>query len=111
MNIYLKISDICKKNNMTIKDLEKCLNLSNGIIGKWKNSSPNIKYLMLICNYFNIDINELCYDIDKNDDQKLLSYFHRSDDRGKKNIISIAEIEAKRSQQETNYDEVLKPFA
>lgn len=100
MFIYEKISKLCKKENITIKELELKLGLSNGIIGKWKNSSPNVKYLLAIADYFGVDINELCYEIDKKEDQNLLSNFHHSDERGKKTIITVAELEASRSRKE-----------
>lgn len=102
MYIYNKISALCKNKNITIKDLEQKLNLSNGIIGKWKNSSPNVKYLLMIAEYFQVDINELCYKIDNEEDQRLLANFHYSDTRGKQTILNIAELEARRSRSERN---------
>lgn len=100
MYIYKKISALCKNNNMTIKDLEQELGLSNGIIGKWKNASPNIKYLLAIAEYFQVDINELCYEINSEEDQRLLTNFHYSDQRGKETILNVAELEARRSRSE-----------
>lgn len=100
MDFYKKISDLCVQHNIHIKDLERELNFSNGIIGKWKTYSPNIKYLINIADYFNISIEELCYDIDITKDQELLSYFHAADERGKSNITNIAELEARRSRKE-----------
>lgn len=106
MNIYKKICELCLENKITIKDLERELNFSNGIIGKWKTSSPNIKYLMDICRYFNVSIEELCYETEPTKDQELLHYYHESDERGKENILNLAAHEAKRSQEKE-----LKPFA
>lgn len=108
MNFYKKIFDLCIQHNILIKDLERELNFSNGIIGKWKVSSPNIKYLLSIADYFNISIEELCYDIDITQEQELLNYFHAADERGKSTIISIAELEARRSRAEKEQPEELQ---
>ena len=110
MDFYKKISSLCEQNNITIKELERILNFSNGIIGKWKNSSPNIKYLLEICNYFDVGIEELCYDVNISKDEKLLQYFHESDERGQNTILSVAELEARRSRK-TEEPIELKPFA
>lgn len=107
MDFYKKISHLCEQKNITIKELERLLGFSNGIIGKWKTSSPNIKYLLEVCNFFDIGIEELCYNIDISKDEKLLHYFHESDERGQITILNVAELEAKRSRE----PEELKPFA
>lgn len=124
MDFYQKITDLCNKKNITIKELERELHLSNGIIGKWRNSSPNIKYLLEICRYFDIGIEELCYNINISKDEKLLQYFHESDERGQNTILSVAELEAKRckkivtwkqtagdEQEKQDEKNELKPFA
>ena len=94
MDFYKKIFDLCIQHNILIKDLERELNFSNGIIGKWKVSSPNVKYLLSIADYFNISIEELCYDIDITQDQELLSYFHAADERGRSTIPKMSPSEA-----------------
>ena len=112
MDFYKKIFDLCIQHNILIKDLERELNFSNGIIGKWKVSSPNVKYLLSIADYFNISIEELCYDIDITQDQELLSYFHAADERGRSTITNVAELEARRSRKEkTESQENRQPSA
>ena len=38
--IYEKIKELCKKNQMSVAELESKLGFSNGTVGKWKVSSP-----------------------------------------------------------------------
>lgn len=105
MEIYEKISELCSKRKMTIKDLENELDFSNGIIGKWKNNSPNIKYIIKIAEYFNISIDNFLDRIEDPDPEEahLITNFRKCSDAGKKEIIRISEIEARKN--------ILKPFA
>lgn len=40
-------------------ELEKRAGLGNGIVGKWREATPNIKSLMAIAAVLKVDINEL----------------------------------------------------
>lgn len=54
--MYLKIKKLCDERNISIYRLEKDLNLSSGIVRKWKNSVPSVDKLNKIAQYFNIPI-------------------------------------------------------
>ncbi|HIX01361.1 MAG TPA: helix-turn-helix domain-containing protein [Candidatus Ligilactobacillus excrementigallinarum] len=59
MNIYLKIKELANEHHISISELERTLNLSNGTISKWGKSMPNTKYLIPIANYFNVSTDYL----------------------------------------------------
>lgn len=50
--MYNKIKELCEKKNISITTLEKEVGLSNGSIGKWKESSPKVNSLKLVADYF-----------------------------------------------------------
>lgn len=57
--LYGNVLRLCYGKNMTIQQLEKEAGLSNGSIGKWKKSSPNIYSLMAVAKYLNITVEKL----------------------------------------------------
>ncbi|UXU70082.1 MULTISPECIES: helix-turn-helix domain-containing protein [Mammaliicoccus] len=60
MNVLFdNIKSLADKNNMTIKDVEKLTGLTNGQIGKWKSSKPNIYKVQLVAQYFGVSIDSL----------------------------------------------------
>lgn len=59
MSIYLRIKELANEHNMSISELERTLNLSNGSISKWSKSAPNSKYIIKIANYFNVSTDYL----------------------------------------------------
>ena len=59
MSIYLRIKELANERNMSISELERTLNLSNGSISKWSKSAPNSKYIIKIANYFNVSTDYL----------------------------------------------------
>ncbi len=47
--VYKKIIQYCKKNKITVTELEKKCGLGNGVIGKWKaGSEPSLSSLKKI---------------------------------------------------------------
>jgi transcriptional regulator with XRE-family HTH domain len=60
MGIYDRIVELCTKNNISLAKLEKENGLSNGIISKWKTSSPKTDATMKIARYFNVSLDYVC---------------------------------------------------
>lgn len=56
MEIYNNIINLIESNNLTIFQLEKAINLSNGTIDRWKNSNPRVDKLLLVAEYFNLPL-------------------------------------------------------
>lgn len=58
--IYENIKRLADENDMTIQEIEKKCNLSNGIIAKWReNSNPKVQHLKAVAVMFNVTVDEL----------------------------------------------------
>ncbi len=53
------IKELCKKENISISQLEKELEFSPSLISRWKDKNPNIDRIIDIANRFNISIDDL----------------------------------------------------
>ncbi|WP_270893093.1 helix-turn-helix domain-containing protein [Staphylococcus saprophyticus] len=59
MNTFQRIQNLANKNGLSIAELERILNLSNGSIARWKKSAPSSKGLTLIADYFDVSVDYL----------------------------------------------------
>lgn len=57
--IYDNIKSVADKKGMSIAEIEKRAQIGNGIIGKWKESSPNLDSLVKVARVLNVSINTL----------------------------------------------------
>lgn len=57
--IYDNIKAVADKKGMSIAEIEKRAQIGNGIIGKWKESSPNLDSLVKVARVLNVSINTL----------------------------------------------------
>ena len=58
--LYMRIKELCKKNDITIAELERTLGFGNSSVKKWKNaSSPSVDKVVKIAEYFNVSIDYL----------------------------------------------------
>ena len=79
----IRFKELRLKNNITQKDLANILNISRSLMGRYENEFEiiPIKYLNIICNYFNISLDYIFeftnkYNYDNNNleiDKKLMS--------------------------------------
>ena len=51
-----------KEKGLTLAALERRADLGNGVIGRWKNSSPNLDTLQKVADVLECDIRELIAD-------------------------------------------------
>ena len=59
MNTYQIIKELANQHKISISELERKLNLSNGSISKWAKSKPNSKYIEKVADYFNVSTDYL----------------------------------------------------
>ena len=59
VTITKNIRMLCKKQGISVSDLERTLGFGNGLIGKWEHSSPSISRLKSVANYFGVSIDAL----------------------------------------------------
>lgn len=57
--VYVRIKELCENNNTNIAALERDLELSNGVISKWKKATPNVETLRRVANYFHTSLDYL----------------------------------------------------
>ena len=57
--IYDNVKTIASQKNMSIAELEKRAELSNGTIGKWRDSNPNVESLIKVAKALNVSISTL----------------------------------------------------
>lgn len=99
MNVYERIKDLANKRHISIAELERNLNLSNGSISKWANSSPSADKLSKVAEYFGVNMDyligrtEIVERMPKNDDAffrlDLSSVPDDKRDQLKKNILEF----------------------
>lgn len=59
MNTYEIIKTLANSRKMTVAELERKLDLSNGSVSKWAKSTPNSKYLEKVADYFDVSVDYL----------------------------------------------------
>ena len=64
MSIYQRIKDVASEKNITVKDIEKALNFSNGSLRKWVNNA-NSERLIQVANYLDVSTDYLLGRIEK----------------------------------------------
>ena len=59
---FNKLLALCKENGITFHKLEKECGIGNGIIARWKTSSPTVANLKAVADYFGVTVDELLKD-------------------------------------------------
>lgn len=54
-----KIKALCESRGKRVSDVEAFCGLSNGAISKWNASSPTVKNLKAVADYFDVTIDDL----------------------------------------------------
>ncbi|MBD5429317.1 helix-turn-helix transcriptional regulator [Lactobacillus sp.] len=57
--LYSRIKDLANEKKISLAQLERELNFSNGIISTWKSSNPSIDKVEKVANYFNVSTDYL----------------------------------------------------
>lgn len=57
--IVKSIKILCKNNNITVGQLERNVNLSQGLVSKWMNTTPSLDKIVDIADYFHVSIDEV----------------------------------------------------
>lgn len=53
------ISKLCQKNGISIFALERELGIGNGVIARWKGSSPKLSNIQRVADYFGVTLDDL----------------------------------------------------
>lgn len=60
--IVENIRALCEKNGTSIWALERAVGIGNGVIARWSGSSPSVKKLKLVADYFGVTVDDLLKD-------------------------------------------------
>lgn len=73
--LYERIRNLAQQHKISLAELERSLQFSNGIISTWKFSNPSIDKVKKVANYFNVSIDYLLGNDDSVDpqDQQILA--------------------------------------
>lgn len=95
MNIVERIRELCKTNKISIKSLEKELNIGNGSIAKWTKSTPSVENILKISNRFKVSLDWLVTGKEEKDltqeEKKLLELYRNTNDIGQPLTMKHAE--------------------
>lgn len=98
MEIVERIKNLCNTENITIKELERIIQISNGSIRHWNEKTPSVERVLLVADYFNVSLDWLVTGKESgnltSEEQLLVDHYRRADDRGRRNIMKIAENES-----------------
>lgn len=53
------IKRLCQERGISQTNLEIACGIGNGVIGKWSRSSPSVKNLQKVADYFGVTLDEL----------------------------------------------------
>ncbi len=59
------IYSLCKEKNVSIARLEREIGIGNGTIGRWDVSSPSVKNVKAVADYFGVTVDYLVSDAPK----------------------------------------------
>lgn len=98
MEIVERIKNLCNTENITIKELERIIQISNGSIRHWNEKTPSVERVLLVADHFNVSLDWLVTGKESgnltSEEQLLIDHYRRADDRGRRNIMKIAENES-----------------
>lgn len=57
--IYNNVKELCKKQGISISELEKRAKLGNGTIGGWRKSSPKIANIQAVAKVLGVKVEKL----------------------------------------------------
>lgn len=63
------IERLCRENGTNFAKLERDLKIGNGVISRWKTSSPRIDNIKKVADYFGVTVDELLSDNNKETDR------------------------------------------
>lgn len=97
MGMYERVLESCKNQNITVKTLEKSLNLGNGTIRKWNTSFPSCDRALKVANFLHISFEWLVTGkyptqvLDKSLNY-LLTSFDKLSDADQNKVLNFIEI-------------------
>lgn len=57
--VYYNVKELADKKGLSIRELERRVDLKNGAISKWKHVSPRVENLQNVANVLGVTVNRL----------------------------------------------------
>ena len=106
MEIVERIKDLCIAENITIKELERIIQISNGSIRHWNEKTPSVERVLLVADHFNVSLDWLVTGKESGnltpEEQLLVDHYRRAHNRGKRSIMRTAESESAELESSTS---------
>lgn len=106
MEIVERIKDLCIAENITIKELERIIQISNGSIRHWNEKTPSVERVLLVADHFNVSLDWLVTGKESGnltpEEQLLVDHYRQADNRGKRSIMRTAESESAELESSTS---------
>lgn len=106
MEIVERIKNLCIAENITIKELERIIQISNGSIRHWNEKTPSVERVLLVADHFNVSLDWLVTGKESGnltpEEQLLVDHYRRADNRGKRSIMRTAESESTELESSTS---------
>jgi len=106
------IRSLCKEQNLTIKELERRANLSNGVIKKWDNNTPSVDKVARVARVLGVSIDSLCgLNMPAAPADPLAADLAKLDAHGRELVKAIIGVELKREEPKIVEMKVIPLFA
>lgn len=106
MSIVERIKEKCKEQKTSMNAIEKQLGFGNGSIRLWDKKIPGSDKAISVANYLDVSLDWLLTGKESKDltpeEQTLVNYYRKADDRGKRNILRTAESESMELESSTS---------
>lgn len=97
MTIVERIKMRCKEKGTSMNALEKELGFGNGSIRLWDKKEPGSQKVILVAERLDLSLDWLLTGKESgnltSEEQQLIDYYRKADDRGKRSILRTAESE------------------
>lgn len=98
MTIVERIKMKCKEKGTSMNALEKELGFGNGSIRLWDKKEPGSQKVILVAERLDLSLDWLLTGKESGnltpEEQQLIDYYRKADDRGKRSILRTAESES-----------------
>lgn len=101
-----RIKEKCKQKGTTMGTLEKELGFGNGTIRRWDERTPSADKVLMLANRLEVSMEWILTGKESADltpeEQKLVDYYRRADERGRRSIMRTAESESAELESSTS---------
>lgn len=59
LSTYDRVKELTESHSMTLAELERKVDIGNGVIARWKKQNPNVESLQKIADYFDVSVDYL----------------------------------------------------